>query len=109
MAGIVVGVDEPELTITDHQEANRYEAHLGDRLAGFVDYRLVRTRRLLIHTEVPPELGGRGIAAALARFVLEDARASRIPVTVKCPYITAYLARHPEYEDVVFNLPVRPR
>ena len=99
--GIVRRVDETGLAITDNRAANRYEARLGDRLAGFVDYRLGRARRLLVHTEVPPELGGRGIAAALARFALDDARASGVRVVVLCPYIAAWLARHPEYADVV--------
>jgi hypothetical protein len=100
-AGIVRRVAEPELTIADRPDANRYEARLGDMLAGFVDYRLVRRRRILIHTEVPTAFGGRGIGAALARHVLEDARATGIQVTVKCPFIGAYLRRHPEYADVV--------
>lgn len=92
-------MDEPQLTITDHPEANRFEARLAGELAGFVDYRLVRTRRILLHTEVPEAFGGRGIGAALARHVLDDARASGILVTVKCPFIRAFLERHPEYAD----------
>jgi predicted GNAT family acetyltransferase len=94
-------MDEPQLTITDRPEANRYEAHLAGELAGFVEYRVVRTRRILLHTEVPSAFGGRGVGAALARHVLEDARASGILVTVKCPFIQAYLQRHPEYADAV--------
>ena len=100
-AGIVRRVAELEPTIADRPDANRYEARLGDMLAGFVDYRLVRTRRILIHTEVPTAFGGRGIGAALARHALDDARATGIHVTVKCPFIGAYLKRHPEYADVV--------
>lgn len=92
---------EPQLTIADRPNVNRYEARLGDELAGFVEYRLVGTRRILLHTEVPPSFGGRGIGAALARHVLEEARATGIRVSVKCPFVAAYLKRHPEYSDVV--------
>jgi predicted GNAT family acetyltransferase len=94
-----------ELTIADCPDANRYEARLGDVLAGFVDYRLVRTRRILLHTEVPPVFEGRGIGAALARHVLEDARTTGIHVTVKCPFILSYLKRHPEFADVLAPVP----
>ncbi len=92
---------ELDLAIADRPDANRYEARLAGELAGWVDYRLHAARRILVHTEVPPAFEGRGIAAALARHALEDARASGIKVRVLCPYIEAYLARHPEYADVV--------
>jgi predicted GNAT family acetyltransferase len=88
------------LTIADRPDARRYEAHLGDELAGFVEYRLAGTRRILLHTEVPPAFGGRGIAAAMARHILEEAQAAGTRVTVKCPYIRAWLERHPEFADV---------
>ncbi len=93
------------MTIEDRPEANRYEARLGGDLAGFVDYRAVRARRILLHTEVLPAFGGRGIGAALARHVLDDALASGVHVTVKCPFIEAYLKRHPEYADVLALAP----
>lgn len=96
---------EPDPTIADRPDADRYEARLGDELVGFVDYRMVRARRIILHTEVPPRFGGRGIGAALARHVLEDARATGIGVTVKCPFIVAYLTRHPEYADVLAPAP----
>jgi predicted GNAT family acetyltransferase len=103
-------VDEPELTIADRPDANRYEARLGGELAGFVEYRLAGTRRILLHTEVPPAFGGRGIGAALARHILDEARAAGFRVTVKCPFILAYLARHPDEADVVTPPPApRPR
>jgi predicted GNAT family acetyltransferase len=99
-------VAELELTIANHPDTNRYEARLGDELAGFVEYRLVRTRRILLHTKVPQVFEGRGIGALLARHVLEDARATGIRVTVKCPFIEAYLKRHPEYADVLAPAPI---
>ena len=94
-------MDDTDLTITDDRAALRYEAHLGDDLAGFVEYRLAGTRRILLHTEVPPAFGGRGIGAAMARHILEEARATGTRVTVKCPFIRTWLERHPGYADVV--------
>lgn len=95
----------PDLTIADAPDARRYEARIGEELAGFVDYRLAGTRRILLHTEVPLAFGGRGIGAALARHILDEARTGGHRVTVKCPFIQAYLARHPEYADLVTPAP----
>lgn len=95
----------PDLAIADAPDARRYEARIGGELAGFVDYRLAGTRRILLHTEVPPAFGGRGIGAALARHILDEARATGFRVTVKCPFIAAYLARHPEDADLATPAP----
>jgi uncharacterized protein len=92
---------DPPLTIADRPAASRYEAHLGDQLAGFLEYRLGGARRVLLHTEVLGSFEGRGIGTALARHALEAARTSGSRVIVGCPFIRAWLERHPEYADVV--------
>ncbi|MBF8290984.1 MAG: hypothetical protein HW391_1952 [Chloroflexi bacterium] len=92
---------EPALAIVDCPDLSRYEALLGNTLAGFMEYRLAGARRILVHTEVLPAYEGQGIGVALVRHVLDEARASGIRVTPKCPFILAFLARHPEYGDVV--------
>ena len=97
----------PGPTITDHAEARRYEAHLGGELAGFLEYRLAGRRRILIHTEVLEAFGGRGIGAALARHVLDEAMAAGARVTAKCPFIRSWLERHPEYAAIVTPEPTR--
>ena len=55
----------------------------------------------LIHTEVPPVLEGKGYAAALAAAALDYARREGMKVIPTCPYVRAYLERHPEYADLV--------
>jgi hypothetical protein len=90
-----------ELTIRDVPEARRYEARIGDELAGWVDYGRVRSRIVAIHTEVPPQFGGRGIATALVRRVLDDARAAGMTVTPRCPLFAAHFQRHPEDADLL--------
>jgi len=90
-----------ELTIEDVPAAHRYEAHLGDELAGWVDYRRVRDRLVAIHTEVPEEFGGRGIASALVRRVIADARATATRITPRCPFFVSHFERHPEDRDLV--------
>ena len=91
---------DDELRIVDDPDGQRYVARLGEELAGFIDYRLVRGRLIFVHTEVDPAFEGRGIGARLAASALDDVRARGLTFSVKCPFIAAYLQRHPEYEDL---------
>jgi len=92
--------DANDLVITDLPEARRYEARLDGTLAGWVDYGRVRTRLVALHTEVLPEFEGRGIASALVRRVLDDARAAGMTVTPRCPFFRRHFERHPEDADL---------
>ena len=55
------------------------------------------------HTEVPPELRGHGVAEALVRQALEDVRARGEHIIATCPYVKAFLARHPEYRPLAVH------
>ena len=69
---------------------------------GVLTYRMRGERTIeLVHTEVDPALRGRGVAARLAHDALEYARANDMRVIPTCPYVRAYLERHPEYADLV--------
>ncbi|MGH2406653.1 MAG: GNAT family N-acetyltransferase [Candidatus Limnocylindrales bacterium] len=96
-----------DLEIIDVPEAGRYEARGEGQLVGILEYIVKRGRIALVHTEVLPELEGRGIAAALAKFALADARRQGLPVVPSCPYVRAYLERHPEERDVPASAPAR--
>ena len=94
--------------IVDNADERRYEARIGEDLAGWVDYGRVRDRLVAIHTEVRPEFGGRGIASALVRRVLDDVRAAGGTVTPRCPFFAAHFQRHPEDADLI-AAPGQPR
>ena len=55
----------------------------------------------LRHTEIDPSVGGRGLGSALVRFALDDARARGLTVIPRCPFVAAFIVRHPEYEELV--------
>ena len=86
--------------ITDAIARERYEAHIDGELAGVLEYKVTRGRIALIHTEVLPVHEGRGVASALVRFALGDARRRDLRVIATCPYVQTYLKRHPEARDV---------
>lgn len=87
--------------ITDNLDARRYEARINGQLAGIVEYGRVQGRIVALHTEVLPEFGGQGIASALVRRVLSDAREAGAKVTPRCPFFAAHFERHPEDADLL--------
>jgi uncharacterized protein len=93
------------LRIEDVPAASRYEARLGAQLVGWVDYRRIgappRRRLVAIHTEVPPEFGGRGIGKALVRRVIDDARSAGERISPRCPLFVTHFERHREDLDVL--------
>ena len=93
--------------IVDAQAAHRYEAIVEGDLAGFLDYIEKRRRLALVHTEVLPGHQGQGIAGGLVRFALDDARRRELRVIASCPYVRAYVERHPETHDIVVGMTPR--
>ncbi len=91
-------------TIIDAETAQRYEARDEGDYAGFLDYVVKRRRIALLHTEVLPAYQGQGIGELLARFALDDARRRGLEVIVSCPYVRAYVERHPETHDIVVGM-----
>ncbi|MEO3764006.1 GNAT family N-acetyltransferase [Streptomyces sp. B8F3] len=91
--------------VSDVPGANRYEARVeGEpKAAGFADY--IRTTELVafVHTEVLPEYEGRGVGGALARTALDEARAANLRVLATCPFFAGWIARHPEYQDLLYQ------
>ena len=92
--------------VADAPDRQRYEAVLDGALAGILEYKIKQGRLALIHTEVPPAFEGHGIAAAITRFALDDARSRGLRVVAICPYVRRYLESHPEDLDIVVVPPV---
>lgn len=82
--------------VVDNPAAGRFEMALGDDLA-VADYRIVDGRVVLLHTEVPQSLSGRGVGSRLARGVFEILRGRGQRAVARCPFMAAYASRHPEY------------
>ena len=54
-----------------------------------------------IHTEVPPELGGKGIASQLIKGALDQVRADGLKVIAQCPFVKAFIDKHADYQDLL--------
>jgi len=89
-----------DVTVTNNTAAQQYEARIGGHVA-FLEYAREGNRLVLIHTEVPKPLEGRGIAGKIVKAALDDARAQHLEVIPQCPYVASYIKRHQDYLDLV--------
>lgn len=80
----------------------RFEIEQNGHIAS-LEYNLAGNVLQLIHTEVPRELQGLGLASELAHEALEWARGHGARVDVICEFVADYLKKHPEYADLVLH------
>ena len=79
----------------------RFETGEGDDIA-YLEYRFYKNINIaLMHTVVPESLGGKGIASALAEYGFQYAREHKKLVMVYCPFVAAYVKRHPEVNELL--------
>ncbi len=95
-----MNINPDDVDVSNNEAEQRYEARVDGRLA-ILAYQQEGGRIVYTHTEVPEELEGQGIAGKLTRVALDDARAQRLAVVPRCPYVAGYIQRHPEYQDFV--------
>ena len=94
-----------EAAVQDNPTAQRFEWRDGDQLA-FLQYRKPASGPIvLVHTEVPPAMKGRGVGGRLVKAALEAARAEGRRVIPRCPFARSYIERHPEYASLVEAAP----
>ncbi|CAN5384579.1 GNAT family N-acetyltransferase [soil metagenome] len=89
------------IAVTDNTELSRYEIHIDGALAGIEDYRIDGGTITLIHTEIFEAFAGQGLAGKLVAAVLDHARARGLRAKPRCRYAKGWVARHPEYDDIV--------
>jgi predicted GNAT family acetyltransferase len=94
-------VNRPASIDVRHDErAHRFTADVEGGMA-VAEYEREDGRLVLTHTSVPPAAEGQGVGSALAREALGFARAEGLRVLPRCPFMSAYLSRHPEYQDLL--------
>jgi predicted GNAT family acetyltransferase len=90
---------EETTEVRDNAAEGRYELLLDGELAGVAEYRDRGGRRIFVHTVVDPAYSGRGLGNRLAKGALDDAIARGLAIVPRCPFIRAWLERHPEYRE----------
>ncbi len=91
--------------VLDVPEESRYEARRDGALLGFAAYQ--RTDELVVftHTEVDPSLAGQGVGGALVKGALDHVRGLDLRVLPICPFVHAWMLRHPEYAELDYRSP----
>lgn len=87
-------------TIRHDTAASRFEIDTGKATA-LIEYVRAGGRVTFIHTFVPPELRGRGMAEQMVRAALAWARQENLKVVPQCSYTASFIVRHPEYADLL--------
>lgn len=89
-----------DLQIIHNEDETRFEADLGDALA-VAEYIKAPGKIIFTHTEVPQKYEGQGVGDKLVRSALDQVRDMDLAVIPLCPFVKAFIARHPEYQDLV--------
>ncbi len=90
-----------DLIVSEDAERRRFEARVAGDLAGVMEYIPLPGRIIATHTETFPPHGGKGVGKRLVKGALELLRADGRLIQPLCPYVTAYLREHREWDDVV--------
>ncbi len=93
-----------QVVVTRNEDEHRWEARIGGELAGFAAYQLTDELVVFTHTEVEPAFEGKGVGGALARAALDEvAEEGTRKVMPLCPFIKAWIQRHPDYVPLVYG------
>jgi hypothetical protein len=86
--------------ILNNRARHRYELTADGHIAATY-YEIAGNVITLEHTEVPAELGGKGIGSKLVKGALDQVRADGLKVIAKCPFVKAYIEKHGDYADML--------
>jgi len=86
--------------VTDNSTEARFEYIDGTGLA-VLTYHYFKGDLVLIHTEVPESMQGKGISGVLASAALNYAAEQNLKIIVHCPIVSKYVSRHPEFNHLI--------
>lgn len=87
--------------VRDNPAQHRFEMDIAADATAIAAYRASPGVLTINHTEVPSHVEGRGHGTALVRGALDIIRERGLKVVPRCPFVHAFIARHPEYNDLV--------
>lgn len=89
------------LAVTESAENTRFEGRVHGQLVGLIDYIPLPGKVIATHTEVAEEHEGKGYGSQLVRGMVDHLRADGRLLQPLCPYVSAWLRRHPDQSDIV--------
>jgi uncharacterized protein len=88
--------------VVNNKAEHRYELVVEGHLAATY-YTLADGVITFVHTEVPPELGGKGVGSRLVKGALDQVRADGLKVIAECPFVKGYIDKHSDYPDLLLK------
>ncbi|MGN6467675.1 MAG: GNAT family N-acetyltransferase [Rhizobiaceae bacterium] len=88
-------------SVRENANQHRFELPIADGAIAAAYYRIEGGLIVLVHTEVPAEFSGQGIASRLAQGTFGILRKTGRKAVLKCPFMGRYFEKHPEYADIV--------
>jgi uncharacterized protein len=86
--------------VVNNKAHHRFELEVEGHLAATY-YKIEGDVITFIHTEVPSELGGKGVGSRLVKGALDQVRREGLKVIAQCPFVKAYIDKHGEYADLL--------
>ena len=90
-------------TVVDNPAELRYELWTAGAMVGSILYTLEDGAITLVHTDIDPAYEGQGLGSVLVRGALDDIRSRGLKLHPVCPFVVAYIRRHPEQADLVIR------
>ncbi len=89
-----------DIPLVKNDEKKRFEINI-DGYYAFINFGEYGNSIALVHTETEPELAGKGAAVAVVEKTLQYIKDSNKSLMPYCPYVFAYIKRHPEWKELV--------
>ena len=89
-----------ENIFSDNKDLKQYELIFGTSKAK-IEYIIADKRIYLTHTEVPLAAKGHGIGSSIVKQALEDIENRKLVLKPLCPFVSAYIKRHPEWKRLL--------
>lgn len=87
-------------TVINNEKESRFETDENKNIS-FLHYSISGHSISLLHTEVPDESGGKGVASALTEYAFKYAADNRLKVNIYCAFVAAYVKKHPDLKKMV--------
>jgi uncharacterized protein len=104
LQGPFKAIDDMNNAASNNPAHHRYELAVDGHIAATY-YQIADGVITFVHTEVPPELGGKGIGSKLTKGALDQVRADGLKVIAQCPFVKAYIEKHADYADLLNTSP----
>ncbi|WP_345947534.1 GNAT family N-acetyltransferase [Mucilaginibacter sp. PAMB04274] len=90
----------PDIELVNNEAIHNFELVV-DGYRSFIDYKIKDEKIYLIHTEVPAELKGKGVAEAIVEKTFNYIEQHHLKLVPMCTYVQVYLKRHPQWNRLL--------